>query len=476
VSTAVDLAALDATAQAELVRRGEVRPDELVQSAVERIERLNPELNAVVATWYDEALAAALSATGPFAGVPFLLKDLVVEMAGTRLTEGSVYLRDHVSSVDSALVTRLRSAGLLIVGRSNAPEFGMVPTVEPVLYGPTRNPWDVTRSTSGSSGGSAAAVAAGLVPMAHGNDLAGSLRYPASACGVFGLKPTRARVSLAPLYGDVVSGMAVEHALTRSVRDSAALLDVTAGPEIGDPYWPPAPECPFVAEVGADPGRLHIAYTPRTADGTPGHPDCVAALEDAVALLVSLGHEVVEADLPGLDERVGSAIGTVFNSAVAWIVEHWTRRIGSPPEDGDLEPLTRAYWEAGRAIPASQYLLAIEDLQRFARTVARFLGGYGAWLTPTMSTLPLPLGDITSTPDDPLRALENGGRTVGYPGVVANITGNPAMSVPLWWNADGLPVGVHFLGRYGDEATLFRLGAQLESARPWAGRKPPMSA
>src|SRR5206468_387469 len=182
----------------------------------------------------------------------------------------------------------------------------------------------------------------------------------------------------------------------RSVRDSAALLDVTAGPEIGDPYWPPAPERPFVAEVGADPGRLHIAYTPRTADGTPGHPDCLAALEDTVALLVSLGHEVVEADLPGLDEQVGSAIGTMFNSAVAWIVEHWTRRIGRPPEDGDLEPLTRAYWEAGRAIPASQYLLSIEHLQRFARTVAQFLGGYDAWLTPTMSTPPLPLRDITS--------------------------------------------------------------------------------
>jgi amidase len=470
------VAALDATAQAELVRCGEVAPDELVRLAIDRIEHLNPVLNAVVAKRYDEALAEAAAATGPFAGVPYLLKDLVVEMAGTPLAEGSLYLRDHLSSVDSALCTRLRSAGLAIVGRSNAPEFGMVPTVESVLHGPARNPWDLTRSTSGSSGGSAAAVAAGLVPMAHANDLGGSIRYPASACGVFGMKPTRARVSLAPLYGDVISGLAVEHAVTRSVRDSAALLDATSGPEVGDPYWPAAPARPFVDEVGTEPGRLRIAYSPRTADGAPGHPDCIAALDDAVALLISLGHDVMEADLPGLDERVGNAIGTMYNAAVVWIVDHWTRRIGRRPEPGELEPLTEAFWTAGSAVSAGQYLLAIEDLQRLAREIALFLSGYDAWLTPTLSTPPLPLGEITSTHDDPMRALENGGRTVGYPGVVANIAGNPAMSVPLWWNADGLPIGVHFLGRYGDEATLFRLAGQLESAQPWAPRVPPISA
>ncbi|WP_040808401.1 amidase [Nocardia concava] len=470
------LAALDATAQAALVRSGEVRPEELVRAAIDRIERLNPTLNAVVDTCYEQALAAAAAAGGPFAGVPYLLKDLVVEMAGSPLTEGSRYLRGHVSSLDSALVTRLRAAGLAIVGRSNAPEFGMTPTVESELHGPCRNPWDITRSTSGSSGGSAAAVAAGLVPMAHGNDLGGSLRYPASACGVFGFKPTRARVSLAPLYGDVINGLAVEHAITRSVRDSAALLDATAGAEPGDPYLAPAPARPFAEEVHIDPGRLRIAYTARTADGTPGHPDCVAALNDAVALLVSLGHEVVEADLPGLDDQVGAAIGTMYQAAVAWIVAHWTRRLGRAPANGELEPLTGAFWQGGQAVSAAQYLLAMEDLQRFARRVAAFLGPYDAWLTPTLSTPPLPLGEITSTPEDPMRALQNGGRTVGYPGVVANITGNPAMSVPLWWNSDGLPIGVHFLGRYADEATLFRLAAQLESARPWSTRVPPVSA
>ncbi|APA98671.1 amidase [Nocardia seriolae] len=470
------LAALDATAQAALVRSGELGPDALVRAAIDRIERLNPTLNAVVSTRYEQALTTAATASGPFAGVPYLLKDLVAEMAGSPLTEGSRYLRGHVSAVDSALVTRLRAAGLAIVGRSNAPEFGMTPTVEPELYGPCRNPWDITRSTSGSSGGAAAAVAAGLVPMAHGNDLGGSLRYPASACGVFGFKPTRARVSLAPLYGDVINGLAVEHAITRSVRDSAALLDATAGAEPGDPYLPPAPRRPFAAEVGADPGRLRIAYSPRTADGTPGHPDCLAALDDAVALLVSLGHEVIETDLPGLDDRVGAAIGTMYQATMAWIIAHWTRRLGRAPADGELEPLTAAFWAGGQPVSAARYLLAIEDLQRFARQVAGFLAPFDAWLTPTLSTPPLPLGEITSTPDQPMRALQNGGRTVGYPGVVANITGNPAMSVPLWWNADGLPIGVHFLGRYADEAGLFRLAAQLEAARPWSNRIPPVSA
>ena len=473
---AAEIARLDATAQAELVRRKEVSPDELVEWGIERIERLNPELNAVVVKLYDQARAAATMATGPFAGVPFLLKDLIAEMAGTPFSEASVFLKDHVSHLDSALVTRLRSAGLVVVGKANAPEFGMTPTVESTLYGPARNPWDTTRSTSGSSGGSAAAVAAGLVPMAHGNDHGGSLRLPASACGVFGLKPTRGRVSLAPLYGDAASGLAGEHALTRSVRDSAALLDATCGPELGDPYWPSAPIRPYAEEVGRDPGRLRIAYTSRTADGSPGHPDCVRALDSAVALLTGLGHELFEADLPGLDDQVGAAIGVSIHATVCWIVQHWSRRMGRTPQPHELEPLTHAYWQAGLQVGAGEYLLAVEDLQRFSRTVARFLTEYDMWLTPTMSTPPLPLGEITSTPDNPMRALERGGATVGYPLIVANITGNPAMSIPLHWSADGLPIGVHFLGRYGDEASLFRLAGQLEQASPWLNRRPPVSA
>jgi amidase len=437
---------------------------------------VNPRLNAVVTPLYERARQKAGTASGPFAGVPYLLKDLVVEVAGTRFTEGSAFLRDNVSTIDSALVTRLENAGLVIVGKTNTPEFGLVPTTEPTLHGPTRNPWDVTRSTSGSSGGSAAAVASRMVPMAHGNDLGGSLRYPASACGLFGLKPTRGRVSLAPIYGDVLAGWAVEHALTVSVRDSAAVLDAVAGPEPGDPYWPAPPMRRFAEEVGTDPGRLRIAFSPRTAGGGLGHPDCLAALDDAVRLCTALGHELVEADLPAIGSEEAEAIGTAYNAASAWIVDYWARRLGRDPGPDELDPLTRAFREAGQGVSAAGYLRAVEVLQRYARRVAHFLAGYDGWLAPTLSAPPLRLGEITSTADEPMRALERGGTTVEYPHVVANITGNPAMSLPLWENADGLPIGVHVLGRYGDEATLFRLAGQLEAARPWAGRLPPVVA
>lgn len=477
VSAADQFATLDATAQADLVRRGDATPVELVEAAIERIERLNPAVNAVVTTMFDQAREAARSRpTGPFAGVPYLVKDLIAEIDGVALTEGSVFLRDNVSTYTSELVRRLRCAGLVILGRTNTPEFGMAPACEPTLHGATRNPWDPSRSTSGSSGGSAAAVACGMVPMAHANDAGGSIRFPASACGLFGLKPTRARNPLGPEYGDAIGGWAVEHAVTMSVRDSAALLDATAGPAPGDPYPAPPPTRPFATEVGADPGRLSIAFSPRTPSGELGHPDCVAALTDAVALCESLGHDVVEAELPGLDERVGGAISTVINSTTAWMVEYWIRRLGHEPGPGELEPLTVAYREAGSRVGAAEYLLAIEDLQVFSRTVASFLTGFDLWLTPTMSEPPALLGEITATPEEPLRAVERGARTVAYPAVVANITGNPAMSVPLWRNAAGLPIGTHFLGRFGDEATLFRLAAQLEGARPWAQYKPPIHA
>ena len=472
-----DLADLDGVAQADLVARGDVTATELVEAAIERIEALNPALNAVVYPSFDEALVvAATNPTGPFGGVPYLLKDLIVERAGTPFSEGSRFLAGHVSTFTSELAARLERAGLVIVGRTNTPEFGMAPTCEPVLHGPARNPWDPGRSTAGSSGGAAAAVASGMVPMAHANDLGGSIRYPASACGLFGLKPTRARVPLGPEYGDAVGGGAVEHALTRSVRDSAALLDAVCGPMPGDPYPAPPVARPFADEVGRDPGRLRVAWSARTAEGDLGHPDCVAAVGDAAALLGSLGHDVEEVALPGLTPEVGSAIGTLMNSAVAWILAYWIRKLGREPGPEEIEPLTRAFWEAGRGVSAAQYLLAVEETQRFGRVVARFLtggpAGYDVYLTPTMSEPPAPLGEITSTTDDPYRALRRGGRTVRYAGVVANLTGNPAMSVPLWWNDAGLPIGVHFLGRFGGEATLFRLAGQLEATRPWAGRWP----
>jgi len=479
--SAVEVAALDALDQAKLVRRGEVSATEMVEWSIERIESLNGTVNAVVSTSFDQALArAAANPTGPLAGVPYVLKDLVVERAGTPFTEGSRFLRGYVSTYTSELALRLDRAGLIVVGRTNTPEFGMAPTCEPLLHGATRNPWNLDHTPAGSSGGSAAAVASGMVAAAHGSDLGGSIRYPASACGLFGLKPTRARVPLGPEYGDALSGGAAEHALTRSVRDSAALLDAVSGSMPGDPYPAPPVARPFLDEVGRDPGRLRIAWSSRTADGDLGHADCVAAVTDAVALLESLGHEVVEADLPGLTPEVGDAIGTMMLSAVAWIVGYWIRTLGREPGPDDLEPLTRAFWEQGQCITAARYLMAVEATQRFSRVVAAFLTGgstgYDLYLTPTMSEPPARIGEITSTPEEPMRALERGGRTVRYAGVVANLTGNPAMSVPLWWNAEGLPIGVHFLGSFGDEATLFRLAGQLEAARPWASRRPPVHA
>jgi amidase len=472
-----ELALLDATAQAELVRAGQVTAVELTEAAIDRIETLNPELNAVVTPAYEQALEAARTVKGgPFAGVPYLLKDLACEMAGVRFTEGSRFLADNVSTFDAELVVRLRKAGLIVLGKTNTPEFGMAPACEPALFGPTRNPWDTTRSTSGSSGGAAAAVASGMVPFAHGNDLGGSLRYPASACGLFALKPTRARNPLGPEYGDIAAGGAVEHALTRSVRDSAALLDATHGPDMGDPYCAPPPARPFADEVRTDPGRLRIAVSTRTPEGDLGHPDCVAAAEHAARLCASLGHEVIETDWPGFTPEVGAAIGTMINAAAAWILRYWIRRVGREPGPDEIEPLNRALWEAGERVGAADWLVAIEEIQRFSRVVARFFATVDAFLTPTMSMPPLPIGTMTSTPEDPWRSLRISGQTVRYAGVVANLTGNPAMSVPLWWDDDGLPAGVHFLGRFGDEATLLRLAAQLEAAQPWAGRLPAVHA
>jgi amidase len=477
-SLAGELAQLDGVGVGMLVRSGQLSPVEVVEAAIRRIEALNPTLNAVITPTYERALSAAsrVDTDGPFAGVPFLAKDLIIEIDGVPFSEGSRFVHGTVSTYTSELVHRWQRAGLVVLGKTNTPEFGMVPTCEPLLHGPTRNPWDLDRSTSGSSGGSACAVASGMVPLAHGNDLGGSLRYPASACGLFGLKPTRARNPLGPEYGDAIGGWAVDHALTRTVRDSAALLDATSGPDIGDPYAAPTRERSFADEVGADPGRLRIGFSARTPEGIAPHGDCVAALEEAVSLCESLGHELVETDLPGLTPDVGASIGTIFCAATAWIIQYWADRLDRAPGENELEPLTRAYWDIGRQVTAAQYLQAQQRCQRFARGVARFLGGVDLWLTPTLATPPERIGAITSTVEEPMRALQVGGRTVAYAGVVANITGNPAMSVPLSWNSEGLPIGVHFLGRFGEEAALFRLAAQLEAARPWAHRRPPVHA
>ncbi len=473
-----EYASFDATALAALVRQKQIKPIELVDAAIEWIEYLNPTLNAVVTPMYEQARETATGRLpdGPFAGVPFLLKDLGASFAGIRMTMGSAFMRNFVPDHDNELVARLKRAGLIVIGKTNTPELGILPTTEPSLFGASRNPWDITRTTGGSSGGSAAAVAARIVPMAHANDGGGSIRIPASCCGLFGLKPTRARNPLGPDFGDLFSGLVIDHAVTRSVRDSAALLDATAGPDIGDPYWAPPAARPFLQEVGADPGRLRIAFaTKALISGIKIHPDCVSAVKQTASLCADLGHEVVEA-VPEINgELVTRNFMTLWAAGCAWTIDGFGFITGQAPTQEKFEPLTWALYEMGRQQSASSYLLSVAFLQRIAREIARFLNKYDVWLTPTLGEPPVPLGTFDSTPENPLEGLRRAITFVPFT-PICNATGQPAMSVPLCWNRQGLPIGVHFAGRFGDEATLFRLAAQLESARPWADRRPPVPA
>ena len=488
----------DALGLAELVRDGEVSPRELVVTAIERIDVLNPQINAVIHRLYEDALAAADQQLpdGPFAGVPFLLKDLLSLYAGAPTRNGSRIYEQYVAPHDSELVRRYRRAGVIIVGKTNTPEFGLTPFTEPELFGPTRNPWDVSRTSGGSSGGSAAAVAAGMVPMAGGGDGGGSIRIPASCCGIFGLKPTRGRTPTGPVEGELWEGAAIEHVLTRSVRDSAVMLDAICAPEPGSPYVTAPPPRPFRDEVGADPGRLRIAFTDRPLLGEHMHEDCKVALRDAVALLESLGHTVVEASPPiERDEFLRSFLLMVCGQAAADLIdaEAATGRRASP---ANVEISTWGLALLGRSYSAGAMAHARRHLERVARSVGRWFDGYeiDALLTPTLTTPPFVTGALQPPPHERaalsvlgrLRAggvLRLGGALdkaakrvfdwIACPPVF-NVTGQPAMSVPLAWNAEGLPIGMHFAARWGDEATLFRLAAQLEAARPWFARRPPV--
>jgi amidase len=477
-----DLAALDATDQADLVRHGELAPLELVEAAIERIERVDPELHAVIHHRFDAARREAEGTLpdGPFRGVPLLLKDMDGSFAGAPLHLGNRLLKDlgHVADHDDYLVRKLLDAGFVVVGKTNAPEFGLVPTTEPLAYGPTRNPWAPDRSPSGSSGGSAAAVAAGMVPVAHAGDGGGSIRTPAGHCGIFGLKPSRGRVSLGPDAGEAWGGFVVRHAVTRTVRDSAAVLDVLAGPMPGDPYTAPPPARPFLDEVGRDPGRLRIGVrTAAPSDLAPVDPECVAAVEGAARLLESLGHRVEPAAIPALD--AGNLVGSFVSVMVAGVVFEMNRLAeiaGRPLTEDDVEPLTWLQYQMGLATTAEQYVEAMAAAHRFTRDlVAWWQSGYDLLLTPTAAE-PAPfLGDLVSTPDDPMRPLTRAVPFAAFT-VPANVTGQPAMSVPLHWTAEDVPVGVQLVADQYREDVLFRVAAQLESAQPWSTRWPRVSA
>ncbi|MBU1672347.1 MAG: amidase [Actinobacteria bacterium] len=468
---------MDATGQSELVRAREVKPIELVEAAIGRAGKVNDELNCVVTPMYDLAREAAAGALpeGPFEGVPFLLKDLMAAYAGVPMTFASRFLADFVPDHDSELVVRYKRAGLLTIGKTNASEFGLLPTSEPVLFGACHNPWDVRLSTGGSSGGSAAAVASGIVPMAHANDAGGSIRIPASCCGLFGMRPTRARISMGPDIGDVMSGLVVEHAVTRSVRDSATLLDATCGPAIGDPYFAPPPDRPFIEEIGADPGRLRIGFTVTSPTEGDVHPDCVKAVRQAAALCEEFGHDVEEMAIELDTTMVTQAFTAVYCAGAAWSIEATAMMSGKVLEPHLFEPLTWAMHEIGKALPAPDYLLAVSALQMMGRVIMRLFSVYDAVLSPTITEPPYELGRFDAPEDNPLVGLLRAANLVPFT-AIANFTGLPAMSMPLYWNEAGLPLGIQFTGRYADEAGMFRLAAQLEEARPWADRRPAVSA
>jgi amidase len=469
--------AQDAVGLAAWVRAGEVSPQELLEAAVARVEARNPALNAVVIRAFEEgrkAIEAGLP-DGPLRGVPWLLKDLHAAWKGVRLTNGSRFFADNVSDYDSELVSRYQRAGLVLFGRTASPELGGTSTTESVLHGETRNPWKPTHSAGGSSGGAAAAVAAGIVPAAHATDGGGSIRIPASCCGLFGMKPTRARVPSGPKVGEGWSGMSVQHAVSRSVRDSAALLDAAHGPASGDPYFAPAPARPFLAEVGADPGRLRIAFQTRAFNGAEVDRECIAAARDAAELCRTLGHDVEEAELAVDRDLLARCVGTIIGASQRATLVERAAELGREVTADDVEPLTWLIAEQGRQAGAADYVAALRGMHRIGREVARFLERYDVLITPTMATPPLPLGRLALTRSDFPGLVTDLARTIGFTQLF-NASGHPAMSVPLCWSSDGLPIGVQFAGRFGDEATLFRLAAQLESARPWSARRPPAAA
>ncbi len=466
-----DITALDATAQADLVRTGEVSATELVQAAVERAEATS-DLNAVIHPRYEEALAEAGGdlPDGPFRGVPFVLKDLDGIATGLPLHMGTKVLRDHgyVSPVDDTLYRRFRDAGLVVIGKTNTPELGLVPTTEPESYGPTHNPYDPTRTPGGSSGGSAAAVAAGVVPMGHAGDGGGSIRIPASFCGLVGLKPSRGRVTVGPDTGEEWSGLVGRLAVTRSVRDTATLLDAVAGPDVGDPYWAPPPARPFADEVGADPGSLRIGWVTDVPDGSAEtDPEIAAAVEATAQRLVELGHRVEQASPPALaDPSMTGHFITCFGVWAAHDLDRIGQMIGEPVTADGVEAGTWAVAEMGRSVTGAQFLAGREGLHAHARSVIRWWEDFDVLLTPTVPEVAPTLGQFGAEPDNPLAGLLRSTVTVAFTAVF-NVTGQPAISLPLARSAAGLPIGIQLVGAPAREDVLLRLAGQLEAAHPW---------
>ena len=461
---------------AELVKKKEIKPIELIEAAIERIERHNPQLNAVVFKAFDEARATGKTKlSGPFAGVPMLLKDILGFKKGWPNRDGCRFVPAVPSPFDSTLVVRFQAAGLIPLGKTNVPEFGALPLTESKLYGPARNPWSLSHSTGGSSGGSAAAVAAGIVPLAHANDGGGSIRIPASCCGLVGLKPTRGRNPLGPRIGDVMGGLVAEHVVSRSVRDTAAVLDATAGPEIGDPYAAPPPPGSYLEAIKRKPKKLRIAFTTNALDGEVD-PECKAATEAAASLCAKLGHHV-EDGRPELSPDDGANLRTnitmIKAAGLAKVVEFFAKTLGRTPAREDFEGLTWGYYQLGKTITATQYQLCWAGLQVSSRQIARWQQPYDAWITPVLRRPPLEIGALDLDETDVMKGIAPILVYVPFT-AMQNVTGQPAISLPLAWSKTDLPIGVQFVGRFGEEHVLLQLAAQIERTEPWSKKRPPV--
>ena len=465
----------DGLGLAALVASGEISPTALLDEAIERVERLDGQLGAVVIRMFDQARAAIADGLpeGPFRGVPFLLKDLHLAWPGVPLTNGSRLFETNVPNVESELVARYRRAGLVVFGKSASPELGLTTTTESALFGATRNPWNLEHSSGGSSGGASAAVAAGILPLANASDGGGSIRIPAACCGLFGIKPTRGRTPLGPHSGEGWGGMSCVHAVTRSVRDSAALLDATAGPDLGAPYAAQPPERPFLEEVEREPGRLRIALQTQPWNGQETDADCLAAVLEAGRMCEALGHHVEEKAFQPAQPELARAGLTIMSANTRSMMEDRAAALGRELREEDVEPGTWMLTGISDGVSARDYTRAMRVMHATGREYARFMRDYDVLLTPTMATAPVPIGVASpSNPDLEARTtavLKCAGFTQ-----MSNLCGNPAMSVPLAWNDAGLPIGIQFMGRIDDEATLFRLAGQLERAHPWFERRPTM--
>jgi len=486
----------DGLGLADLVRKRAVLPAELVEEAISRIERWNPRLNAVVHPMFDigRARAGEPLPEGPFQGVPFLLKDLLDAYAGVPMTSGCRAQRNYVPEHDSELVRRYKQAGVVVLGKTNLPELGIMGYTEPELFGPCRNPWNPEHTPGGSSGGSAAAVAAGMVPLASGGDGGGSIRIPAACCGIFGLKPSRGRNPTGPDYGELWQGAVVSHVLTRTVRDSAAMLDAIQGADPGAPFVIAPPERPYLEEVKREPGRLRIAFDTSSPVGKGVDPECIKAVENAARLLEGLGHHV-EAAAPNVDGQALAIAYVVMNyGEMAADLKEIEARYGKKAAREGLELTTRVGAMLGGTISAGEFVAAIRQWDKAARAMGTFFQTYDLYLTPTLARPPVKIGELAMKP--PERMLAQVMNTLGAGGLLkaaglveklaleilaavpftqlANTTGLPAMSVPLHWTESGLPCGVQFTGPFGAEDRLFRLAAQLEQASPWFDRRPPL--